>query len=196
MLRFGAGLAGAVVVGLIVFRASMLFPGHPAFECLTAGGLAAGMLTLVRVGRRSHALLLALAFGLLRFALAREIPLGSATAGLLLGLGLFVVALIFDLLARGGWRFGKFLLVGPLVGGVYLALAPITEAAQMNVLNAATLLVFRMALGMLIGEGVALGVELAELPIVRRQALVAPDSPPPPAVSPEGKGLSSEGDAY
>ena len=33
----------------------------------------------------------------------------------------------------------------------------------MNVLNAASLIVFRFALGVVIGEGVALGIELAEV---------------------------------
>jgi hypothetical protein len=165
--RFGAGLAGGVLIGLAVFRGAVFRPEHPAFECVTVGALAAGILALVRQARPGQAFALVVAFCGLRFALTPVVRLGAAVTGLLLGLGLFVVALIFDQLARDGWRFGKFLLVGPLVGGVFLALAPITELDEMNVLNAATLIMFRLALGMLIGEGVALGVELADWPLAR-----------------------------
>jgi len=165
MLRFWLGLGAAVLVGFAVFRGHVFYPGHPAFECVTIGALAAGILTLVRLSYRGQALVLLLAFGGLRFALTPVVRVSAAVEGLALGLGLFVVALIFDLLARGGWRFGKFLLVGPLVGGVFLALAPLTEMQDMHVLNAARLMLFRLALGMLIGESVALGVELAELPL-------------------------------
>jgi hypothetical protein len=161
--RFLAGLAGGLVIGLAVFRGHVFQPGNPAFECLTIGALLAGILALARQSRRGQALALALSFAGLRFVLSPVVQLSDALSGLLLGLGLWVVALIFDLLARGGWRFGKFLLVGPLAGGVFLALAPITELQQLNVLNASSVLMFRLALGMLIGEGVALGVELADL---------------------------------
>ncbi len=85
------------------------------------------------------------------------------------------MALIYHLLARGGWRFGKFLLVGPLVGGVYLALAPLSELGEMNVFNAARLMTLRLALGTLIGAGVSIAVELAELaPSLRADRAVNP----------------------
>jgi len=167
MARFWSGIAGGVLVGLAVFRGYVFRPDHPAFECVTVGALVAGVLTLVRQSHRGQALALVLAYTGLRFAFTPVVRLSAAVSGLLLGLGVLVVGLIFDLLARGGWRFGKFLLVGPLVGGVFLALAPITEMQELNVLNAANLMMFRLALGMLIGEGVALGVELAEWPFGR-----------------------------
>jgi hypothetical protein len=164
-LRFGAGIAGAALVGWLVFRERILRPDGPAFEFFTVGALLAGILALIRQSRRGQALVLALAFAGIRFAVSPVVPLGAAFHGMLLGLGLFIVALIFDLLALRGWRLGKFLLVGPLVGGVFLALAPIGEIEHMNVFNASDVLIFRLALGMLIGEGVALGVELVELPL-------------------------------
>ena len=169
MVRFWSGIAGGALAGLAVFRWSLFQPGHPAFECLTVGALTAGLFALARQSQRGEALALALAFGGVRFLLTPVVRFNALLAGLALGFGLFVVALIFDLLARRGWRFGKFLLVGPLVGGVFLALAPITEQSAMNVHNAAQLLLFRVALGVLIGEGVALGVELADWPLARLQ---------------------------
>ena len=168
MVRFWAGIGGGLLAGLAVFRSSVFHPTHPGFECLTVGALASGIFTLVRQSHRGQAFAVALAFSGVRFVLSPVVRLNAAISGLALGLGLFVVALIFDLLARGGWRFGKFLVAGPLVGGVFLALAPITELAGMNVHNAAGLLLFRLALGVLIGEGVTLGIELAELPLLRK----------------------------
>ena len=167
-VRFGAGLAGSVFVGAAVFRTLVFHPGHPAFECLSVGGLAAGIFTLVRLSRRGQALALALAFFAMHVAFSPVVRVGSALSGLLLGLGLYVVALVFDLLAERGWRFGKFLIVGPMIGGVFLALAPLTEMQLLNVFNASSLLMFRLALGMLIGEGVTLGVELADLSLTPR----------------------------
>ena len=156
-------MAGGVLLGSVIFGQAVFRPDHPAFECVTVGALAAGMLTLVRSAHRSQAVALALVYSGLRIALAPMLHWSSAVSGMLLVLGILGVAQLYDLLARSGLRFGKFFIVGPLVGGVYLALAPITELESMNVLNAGSLLMLRLGLGILIGEGVALGVELAEL---------------------------------
>ena len=169
ILPFVSGSVGGVLLGLAVFRGRVFWPGHPAFEFITVGALVAAILTLVRQSREAQAFAVVLAFSGIRFAFSPGTRFGAAVSGLLLGLGLYLVALIYDLLARAGWRFGKFLLIGPLVGGVFLAAAPISEADRMNVMNAASVLMFRLALGLLIGEGVAAGVELAELPLGARR---------------------------
>ena len=163
MIRFWCGVAGSVLFGLAVFGQAVFRPDHPAFECVTVGALAAGMLTLAQLANRGQAIALVLGYAGLRIALAPMLRWSTAVPGVLLVLGIFGVAFLYDLLARSGLRFGKFIVVGPLLGGVYLALAPITELDRMNVLNASSLLTFRLVLGILIGEGVALGVELAEL---------------------------------
>ena len=163
MVRFWSGVVGSVLLGLVIFGQAVFRPDHPAFECVTVGALAAGMLTLARLAHPGQAIALTLAYAGLRIALAPMLHWGAAVSGVLLALGIFGVAFFYDLLARSGVRFGKFIVVGPLLGGVYLALAPITELGRMNVLNASSLLTFRFALGILVGEGVALGVELAEL---------------------------------
>jgi len=169
LLRFSSGLAGSLLVGLAVFRSAVFRSEHPAFECLTVGALAAGILALARQRQRGAALGLALAYGCLQpLVPPGPVRLQAAASALLFGLGLFLVALIFDLLAQAGWRFGKFLIVGPLAGGVFLALSPLTELAGMNVANASRLMLFRLSLGVLIGEGVALGVELVEWPLEAR----------------------------
>ena len=163
MVRFWSGVAGGVLLGLAVFQGNVFRPDHPAFECVTVGALTAGMLTLVRLAHPAQAVALVLGYAGLRVALTPILSWRNAVSGALLALGVFGVAFLYDLLARSGMRFGKFVLIGPLLGGVYLALAPITELPMMNVLNASGLVAFRLALGMLIGEGVALGVELSEL---------------------------------
>lgn len=163
IVRFWSGVAGGVLLGLIVFGQAVFRPDHPAFECVTVGALTAGMLTLARSAHRGQAIALVLGYSGLRIALAPMSRWSVAVSGVLLVLGIFGVALLYDLLARSGPRFGTFIVVGPLLGGVFLALAPITELERMNVLNAASLLTFRLGLGILIGGGVALGVELAEL---------------------------------
>lgn len=148
--------------GFVVFRRNIFRPDQPAFDCLTVGALLAGMLTLIRLSRHGQALALVAVYGAFR-SLAPYGRWTHAISGLLLGLGVFLAAVIYDELAKYGLRFGKFLIVGPLVGGAYLAVAPITELRDMTVFNAVYLLLFQLALGIVIGEGVGLGVELVEL---------------------------------
>ncbi len=163
LIRFWSGFAGSVLLGLAVFGSAVFRPGYPAFECVTVGALVAAMLTLVRTSHRGQAIALMLGYAGLRIVLGPILLWTTALSGILLALGIFGIALVYDLLSRSGIRFGKFLLVGPLVGGVFLALAPITEFSAMNVFNAASLIAFRFALGVVIGEGAALGIELAEV---------------------------------
>lgn len=163
LIRFGAGFAGSVLLGLAVFGGAVFRPAYPAFECVPLGALVAATLALVRTSFRGQAIVLMFGFGGLNLALTADPAWSTVASGILLVPGLFGVALIYDLLSRSGMRFGKFLLVGPLVGGVFLALAPITELDSMNVSNAASVITLRFALGVVIGEGATLGVELAEM---------------------------------
>jgi hypothetical protein len=169
-IRFVCGLAGAIAVGALVFRTGVIDPQHPAFECLSAGALGAGIFALVRQGTRGQAFVLAIVFALMRLAVSPVARLSAVIGGLLLGLGLFLVALIYDRLARDGWRYGKFLLVGPMVGGIFLALAPLMQGSGMHVNNAWSQLLFRFALGLLIGEGLSIGMELADLPFAGHES--------------------------
>ena len=161
--RFWFGVAFGVLNGFVVFRWALFQPDEAAFEGITVGILLAGSLTLVRLRRHVPALALALSYAAFRLAFAPSGRLSAALAGLLIGLGVFLVAVIYDELARYGLRFGKFLIVGPLLGGVFLAVAPISQFDNMTLFNAAYPLVFQTALGIIIGEGVGMGVEVAEL---------------------------------
>lgn len=169
LLRFWSGVVGSLTVGLLVFRLAVFDPGLPAFQCITVGTLSAAILALVRASFLGQALAVSLILGLTRLGLiATEgwaAALQAALAGLLLGAGLVVVAIIFDLLAARGLRVGKFLVMGPLVGGLFLAVTPIAEFSSMSGVDAMSSLVFHFFLGLIIGDGVGLGVEIVELAV-------------------------------
>jgi len=162
--RFLLGLAGALAAGLVVFRGQLLNPAALPFQCVTVGALAAAMLALVRVSRHGAALLLVAAFGLARYGFAGSVGWLPGISGFLLAAGVYLVAVIFDLLARGGLVLGKFLLVGPLIGGLYLALTPFTDFYTLTSDDVTRTLMLRFLVGMILGDGAGLGVELADLP--------------------------------
>ena len=101
-----------------------------------------------------------------------------------------MVALIFDRLAERNYRFGKFLLVGPLLGGVYLAATPVAGLGAHGPQAVLRSLLLNTLLGIVIGDGVGLGVELADLlPGLRRRTADNDKSPGgPPAAPPPGDG--------
>jgi hypothetical protein len=162
--RFLIGLAGALAAGFVVFRWQALNPAALPFQCITVGALTAAMLTLVRISRHGAALLLVVAFGLARYGFAGSVGWLPGISGFLLAAGIYLVAVIFDLLARGGLVLGKFLLVGPLIGGIYLALTPFTDFYTLTSDDVTRTLMLRFLVGMILGDGAGLGVELADLP--------------------------------
>ena len=80
----------------------------------------------------------------------------------MLGAGVFVSATIFDLLARHGLRFGKFLILGPLLGGLFLAVAPLAEFQFLAPVGAMRMLLLYTFIGIVVGNGSGLGVEAAD----------------------------------
>ena len=164
LVRFLIGLAGALAAGAVVFRWQILEPGTLPFQCITVGALTAAMLALVRVSRHGAAWLLVAAYGLAGYGFAGALGWLPGTAGFLLAAGIYLVAVIFDLLARGGLVLGKFLIVGPLIGGLYLALTPVTDFHTLTSDDVMRTLMLRFLVGMILGDGAGLGVELADLP--------------------------------
>jgi hypothetical protein len=157
--RFWAGLVGGIVVGWAVFRGEVFLPDQPEFQCITVGALLAGVLALVRLAGAGQALTLVLAYGAMRLLVGPQASWLSGLSGILLGLGILIVAWVYEELERAGLRFGKFLIVGPLLGGVYLAVAPISHYGDLTVFNAAHHFVFQFLLGFVIGDGVGFGIE-------------------------------------
>lgn len=163
LVRFWLGTVGALAGGYAAFRGALFQPDHPAFDSLAVGMLAAGVITLVRLSLRGQAVLLAVAYGVLQLGVTDHRRWAAGLGGVLLGLGLIVVGEIYHELALHGFRFGKFLLVGPLLGGLLLALAPIVEFDSLIAFDAVRPLLLQLFVGVVVGDGLGLGLELAEL---------------------------------
>jgi hypothetical protein len=194
-VRAAFGLAGSALAGFLAFdvagvagvqlggfRGSMLDPARPAFQCLSVGLVAALILALVRSGRASACLAIAVSWGAL--VLGQSIGAGGGMRliarpvwALAMAGGLFLVALLYDALAREGHRAGKFLVTAPFVSGFYVAAAPAVLAGGSATDVGREILMFAL-LGLLVGNGTAFGVEVAEflLPSDRVQAPPANDS--------------------
>jgi hypothetical protein len=168
LVRFWLGAAGSLGAGLLAFGRGVFDPESPGFFCISAGTLAAGVFTLVRVSRTGQAVALVVFFSLLQGVLGGW---PAAIVGMVLGAGAVIVAVIFDILARHGFYFGKFLIAGPLLGGVFFAAAPIAEFGSMTSTAAMRTLMYYVYVGVLIGDGVGLGVEIAELGVAAAERL-------------------------
>lgn len=158
-----AGAGGSALAGYLVFGASMFRPDQLGFRCLTIGTLTAAVFALMRTSRHVQAAVLAVAYGLFQLGLARSVGWIAASSGLVLGCGVLLVGLIFDLLARRGLLLGKFLITGPLLAGVYVAATPLAEFHDLTTANALPQILRSAYVALLIGDGVGLGVELADL---------------------------------
>jgi hypothetical protein len=194
-VRAAFGLAGSALAGFLAFdvagvagvqpgglRGFMLDPTRPAFQCLSVGLVAALILALVRTGRASTCLAIAVSWSAL--VLGQSIGSGGGIGliarpfwALAMAAGLFLAALLFDALAREGHRIGKFLVTAPFVSGFYVAAAPAVLAGGSATDVGREILMFAL-LGLLVGNGTALGVEAAEflLPPARGEAPPAIDS--------------------
>ncbi len=168
LLRFGLGLGVGLLLAFLVYRESIFDPRSPLFQSVTVGLLTAGLLALMRSDRLGQAFALAIAFALLRLGFAQSQGWTVAVSGALQAGGVFVAALIFDLLARRGILFGKFLVLGPLLGGVFLAVTPLAVFDQQLGTDLMPTLMRYVFLGLLIGDSVGFGVEVADLLILAR----------------------------
>jgi len=167
ILRFAAGVLGSTVAGWIAFRGDIFNISSPAFRCISIGVLAAAILALVRSGYTAGALRLVAAFTVLWFGAtwhSGPFPaLAMAAWGASIGLGLFLAAIFFDLLAQLGIRFGKFLVIGPMLGGLYFAATPLSSLVAVQPQGVLRSLWWNAFLGIVIGDGVGLAVEVIEL---------------------------------
>ncbi len=195
LLGFWAGTAGSICAGLIAFGLAVFDPARPMIQCVTVGLLVSGVLTTVRAGYPLAAFGLAAVFALVKLGGAKTLGLGpasqSAITGAVLGFGVVLIGLIYDLLARSRIRFGKFLIVGPLLAGVYIAISPMSYFAATGYSDLTSQWIFDGFLGLLIGDGAAFGVEISELitspaPAPTSETPDAPPAPGPGATTGEG----------
>jgi hypothetical protein len=168
ILRFAFGLSGGVGFSFLLFRQAIFNPNSPVFECLTASVVLAGILALLRSDRQTQAGALAVAVALLRLGFAQSQGWTVAIAGVLLTGGIYLIALIFDMLARRGILFGKFLVVGPLLGGVYLATVPLAAFYSVTGSDLMPHLMRHVFIGLLVGDAVGIGIEVADMWILVR----------------------------
>jgi hypothetical protein len=165
-------------------------PRAPAFQTVVASILASGILVLVRVGRTGSAMALGISFGLMQIGLAYRLGWAvawpAALAGVLLGVGMVTVAWIYRLLAERGLIFGKFLIMGPLFGGLLASVSPLLAWGSIGIANGVRTVLFYSFVGIVVGDGVGLGLELAELRI-------RPGREPAPGYDPSGRTQKKEG---
>lgn len=163
LVRFGLGLAAGLATGFLVFGASVLNPGSTQFQVVSVGAFCAAVLALMRCGRLGPALVLAVAWGLFKLGLVQSAGWAAAASGIVMGCGVFVSALIFDLIARRGIFFGKFLILGPLLAGVFLAYVPLARFHDLTQAAALQIVMQYVFIGLVVGNGVGLGIEVADL---------------------------------
>jgi len=168
LVRFLAGWSGGVGLATVAFGwERVLTPGATYFGSVLACAVVAAILATVRAGMLPAAAGIAGMFAVLEFASLWHAGIDRALAALaayaVVGAGTLLVAIVYDLLARSGVRIGKFLLMGPLLGGVYLAAAPAASLFHDVPGGATRALLLSVFAGIVVGDGVGLGVEFAEL---------------------------------
>jgi len=157
-----------LAAALAVFRLEIFDPDAPAFHCVTIGPLMAALLALLRSDRAAAAVAVAVGFALLRLGFVRSEGWAGPAAGACLVFGALVICVIFDLLARYGIRLGKFLVLGPLLAGLYVAVTPLAELGRLVGSELHVTLLRWAFLGVLIGDATGFGVEIADLAAAAR----------------------------
>lgn len=163
LARFGAGTVFGLGAATLVFRGRLWDPTDPAFQAINSSMLLSALMALVRTSRAGFAAALAAGYAVMRFGFAESSGWMAASSGIVLAAGALLVALIFDWVAREGVLLGKFLLVGPLLGGIYLAVAPMLEFDSLIASESVRTLLYYVFVGLVTGNGVGLGVEAADL---------------------------------
>ncbi len=155
------GLIGAAAGGLMVYRVEIIDPLSPAFKTLTLGSTFAGLLALWRSAAHGHAMALAAGYALFCLGFVSAQGWMAALSGTVVAAGLVAVMLIFDRLADRV-PLGKFVVIGPLVGVLLFAATPMMEFRNLMPLGALDAMIAYGRLGLILGTGVALGVEASD----------------------------------
>jgi hypothetical protein len=167
LIHFGAGIAGGSAACVLAFRTLDALPSLQASQIIFTGLLLAICLTIVRTINPAVGVVLCVIFALGRLGLLElngSVQMFSMLfTDLVLGLGAMLIAVIFHLLAESGLKLGKFLLVGPLVGGLFVATTMINEFFSPRPGDPLIAILIGVFLGAVVGNGVSLGVELVEL---------------------------------
>lgn len=170
---WAAGTVSTIAAGAIVFGGAIFVPGRPPYQCIAAGILVAGVLAAVRVARPGLALALVAGWVALHLGAAIELgwPRILARPGwcVAIGLGACVTAAVFDRLAVHGYAFGKFLIAGPMLSGVWLSATPMLLLGDGERERLLAEFLMNALLGLVIGDGAGFGVEAAEWVLGRKR---------------------------
>lgn len=161
--RFVAGFSGVVGLGWIAFRERLFQPWETAFSVLVIGAVAAAILAALRGRRGSHAVAIAIGYAVFQLTLWNVRGLMYASTGIVIASGLLITGWIFDQLGRLGWSVGKFLIYGPMVAGIFLAVAPMMTYNTLTSDNVLRTFLVYLYMGLVTGHGVGLGIEAADL---------------------------------
>ncbi|NNK62261.1 MAG: hypothetical protein HKO98_03555 [Gemmatimonadetes bacterium] len=174
LLRFWLGFGGGVGLGLVAFRFAIFDPRLPYSQVVTVGSLLAAVLALRRGGAPGIATFVAVGFTAWQFWIAHALPWNQTVSHVLfsgtLAAGILLIAELYQALHERGIRIGKFLLLGPALAGVYLAATPALTLWTVSTSSVLRDLLANMFLGVVIGDGIAFGVEMIDLVLDRPQA--------------------------
>ena len=181
LLRFWLGFGAGVTLGLVAFGAAIFDPRLPYSQVVTVGSLLAAVLALRRGGAPGVAAFVAVGFTGWQFWIAHAQPWHRMVSHVLfsgtLAVGILLIVALYDALHRQGVRIGKFLLLGPALAGVYLAATPALTLWTVSTGTVLRDLLANMFLGVVIGDGIAFGVEMVDLVLDRPRAHGASPTP-------------------
>lgn len=178
LVRTAIGAACSIALGYLVYGTDALDSQLPHFQVVTVGILMAAVVALWEGGAPRTSVLLVAAFAAQQVWTTvgqgwnKTLALGLWCV--IVGLGLVHIGLIWTLLDRRGLRFGKGLIAGPLLAGVFFAATPAAALAAVSPAHAIRTLVGNLLLGVVIGDGVGLGIEIVDLALRPKPVPAAP----------------------
>lgn len=157
------GMAGSIIVGLMVYGGSVFMPTHPGFSFL-AYGLSGGFIfAFYHVRGLSETITTAVVVSAVQFAIATAWITVLNAAIWSFGVNLLVVVLAFIFERKlAALKHAKFVVVGMAYGAMFVVLTLVV--AQLTGVTDMPAIVFRENFidGLLIGTGLGLGVEGGE----------------------------------
>jgi hypothetical protein len=177
------GLAGTFLAGYLIYHNRMLHTPQPFFLLLSVGLSGTLIYAALRLRGYGYAILMVVLMYLGQLAILFRPPLrpgyfvSAAIFAVPVGAAFIVSSALYRRFER--FRFGRFVLMGLIVGLAYLIMIMaflIREHGPMR----AGILWAQTLIGMKMGAGIGLGLELAELLSASVKTQIEEPLPPPP----------------